>query len=252
MMYLRAMKLRYLLILLAAIFSSCSYLPEMDSTDTTLKTDRGDYAVYYSGYSAPSNAFLMVPGGLVDPHVYACWIDRLVSEDSTTAVVLMKYPSNLAITNINKAMKVTSELTEFSHWAIGGHSLGGVVAASLVHDHKDFFDGLVLMASWSRESTDLSGWDKPVLSIYASEDQVATEEEVDQNSKYLPPGIVVTTPEDLDGLSARTAYYEITGGNHSGFGCYGPQKGDGDALITPSEQQEQVVMMVLSYLDQLW
>lgn len=107
-------------------------LSEVDSPDTTLKTDRGDYAVYYSGYSPPSNAFLMVPGGLVDPHVYACWIDRLVSEDSTTAVVLLKYPSNLAITNINKAMKVTSELTEFSHWVIGGHSLGGVVAASLV------------------------------------------------------------------------------------------------------------------------
>jgi pimeloyl-ACP methyl ester carboxylesterase len=239
-------------ILLAAIFFSCSYLPEEGVPDSLLKTDRGDYAVYYSGSAAPSNAFLMIPGGLVDPYAYACWIDQLVAEDSTTAVVLMKYPANLAITNINKAMKVTGELTEFNHWVIGGHSLGGVVAATLVQKHQGFFEGLVLMASWSREASDLSGWNKPVLSIYASEDQVTTEEEVDRNSKYLPPGIVVTIPEDLDGLSARTAYFEITGGNHSGFGCYGPQKGDGEALITPLQQQEQMLGMIVSYLELLW
>jgi len=108
------------------------------------------------------------------------------------------------------------------------------------------------MASWSREASDLSGWSRPVLSLYASEDQLATASEVKDNGKYLPPGMTVTTPEDLSGISAQTAYFEIIGGNHSGFGCYGLQKGDGEALIPSSEQQDQMVMMIRSFLDQLW
>jgi hypothetical protein len=116
----------------------------------------------------------------------------------------------------------------------------------------DYFDGLVLMASWSREASDLSGWDKPVLSLYGSEDQLATSEEVQENSGYLPPGIEISTPGDLAGLSGQTAYFEIVGGNHAGFGCYGPQKGDGEALISASVQQEQMVTLIHAYLDQLW
>ena len=250
-MYLQGMK-QVAPILLAMFLSSCSYLPEEGAIDDHLKLDRADYAVFYSGSSAPSNAFLMVPGGLVDPHVYECWIDRLVSGDPGIAVVLLKYPSNLAITYAGKAMKVAEELNEFSHWVIGGHSLGGVVATSLVHDHQEFYDGLILMGSWSRAATDLSGWDHPVLSIYASEDQLATVREVEDNSAYLPPGLQVTTPEDLTGIAARTAYVEIAGGNHSGFGCYGPQKGDGKALISPSEQQDQMVAMIHAYLEEVW
>ncbi|MGW8314408.1 MAG: alpha/beta hydrolase [Bacteroidales bacterium] len=234
------------------LMSSCSYLPDEGNIDAHLKLDRADYAVYYSGSSAPSNALLMVPGGLVDPHVYECWIDRLVSGDPAIAVVLLKYPSNLAITRINKGLKVANELSEFTHWAVGGHSLGGVVAATLAYEQKDFFDGLILLGSWSRAASDLSGWNKPVLSIYASEDRFATEKEVQDNSSYLPPGLTVTIPEDLTGITAQTAYFEIPGGNHSGFGCYGPQKGDGDALISPSEQQDIMVMMIHSFLEQLW
>jgi hypothetical protein len=251
-MYLQSMKQVALTMMAGIIFSSCSYLPEDGVSHSSLKEDRADYEVYYSGASVPANALLMVPGGLVDPHVYSCWIDQLVSQDPDIAVVLMKYPSNLAITYMKKAMKVVDERTEFSHWVIGGHSLGGVVAASLVYDHRDDFDGLVLLASWSRAATDLSGWDRPVLSIYASEDQLATGKEIQDNSIYLPPGIAVETPGDLAGISAQTAYFGIAGGNHSGFGCYGPQKGDGEALIMPAEQQDQMVLMIRSYLDQLW
>lgn len=234
------------------ILFSCSYLPEEGGLDTNLKKDRGDYAVYYSGNVVPAHAFLMVPGGLVDPHVYECWIDRLVRNDPTVAVVLLKYPSNLPITRTSKVMKVAKELDEFSHWAIGGHSLGGVVAASAVYRDTNFFDGLILMASWSRAASDLSGWENTVLSIYASEDQLATEEEVLGSSEFLPPGITITSPEELATLSAQTAYFKIEGGNHAGFGCYGPQKGDGKAFIDSGEQQDQMIGIMKSYFDVLW
>ena len=31
----------------------------------------------------------------------------------------------------------------------------------------------------------------------------------------------------------------LPGGNHAGFGHYGPQKGDGNATMTPEQQQQK-------------
>ena len=87
------------------------------------------------------------------------------------------------------------------HWVIGGHSLGGVVAAFSVSDQPDLFDGLLLMASWSTESKSLRSWDGKVLSLYGTKDGLATIDEINQNKDYLPFGAV---------------YHEIEGGNHSG------------------------------------
>lgn len=250
--YIRLMKYTVLLLLLMSVLSSCSYLPDEDGIASNLKADRADYAIYYSGASQPGNAFLMVPGGLVDPYVYACWIDRLVSADSTIAVVLVKYPSNLAIMNIGRVMKVVEECPDIRRWVIGGHSLGGTVAATVVNDHRDDFDGMILMGSWSREATDLSDWQGSVLSIYASEDMLASTDEITGNSAYLPEGIQVSTPGDFPFAPGHTFYYEIDGGNHSGFGCYGPQDGDGEAQISATEQQEQMIAIMRAYFEVLW
>ena len=41
---------------------------------------------------------------------------------------------------------------------------------------------------------------------------------------------------------------EIVGGNHAYFGNYGEQKGDGTAIITREEQQEQTVDAMLDFI----
>ena len=61
------------------------------------------------------------------------------------------------------------------------------------------------------------------LSIYGSEDQVLNKDSYADNWSNLP---------------ADTEELVIQGGNHAGFGNYGPQDGDGEATI-PSEQQQQ-------------
>ena len=51
-----------------------------------------------------------------------------------------------------------------------------------------------------------------------------------------------------EGISfAPEAFYEyaIEGGNHAQFGNYGEQKGDGAALISAEEQQQQAVQFIL-------
>lgn len=243
--------LRYIIFIFLAF--SCSYLPEESvQADEFLKSDNGDYAMFYSANSIPDKAMVFIPGGLVDPFVYACWIEKLVERSPEFAVLLMKYPSNLAISNIGKASKIINEFENVNHWIIGGHSLGGVVAATLVSDYPDSFDGLVLMASWSREATNLSEWEGSVLSFYASEDQLATAGEVETNSIYLPEGTQLNEPGGFLEMTNKTYYYEIEGGNHAGFGCYGAQDGDGDATITPVEQQEQLINVLQSYVTKVW
>ena len=49
-------------------------------------------------------------------------------------------------------------------------------------------------------------------------------------------------------LPADTTYVAIEGGNHAGFGRYGPQAGDNEATITPEAQQAQVVVATTGLL----
>jgi len=243
---------RALIYFISLIFTSCSYLPEDGVSSSNLVSDKSDYAVYYSGEIQPVKAFFMIPGGLVDPYVYECWINQLTDLDTTIAVVLLKYPSNLAITNPEKVIKVAEELPGFKNRVIGGHSLGGVVAAMVVEKNRDLFDGLILLASYSGSTSDLSDWEGTVLSIYGSEDQLSTPEDIESNKKYLPLPNEVNDPGEITGQSGFTNYYKIDGANHSGFGCYGKQNGDGEAQIPVSVQQEQVISGISSFFHELW
>jgi hypothetical protein len=72
-----------------------------------------------------------------------------------------------------------------------------------------------------------------VTKIYASNDGLASAEEVESNAIYLP--------ED-------TNWVLIEGGNHSQFGYYGEQLGDNSASITREEQQKLTVNAILDVL----
>lgn len=249
---MKMLRIPFIVLTLILLCNSCSYLPDENGVVLHLREENGDYAVYYSSEMAPRNAFLIIPGGLVDPYVYECWIDRLAGAQPNVAIVLVKFPSNLAITHMGKLMKIAKDLDHFDHWVVGGHSLGGVVSTTVVNKNKDFFDGAVMLASWSRENTDLSNWQGIVLSIYASEDLIASKEEVENNRRFLPPGSQLEPPFHFGEESNHTYYYLVEGGNHSGFGCYGPQKGDGKALISPAEQQDEMITLLTAYFNSLW
>lgn len=246
---------RFDLLLYGMLFlASCSSLPEeyADENNPFVKEETSDYVLLYSGENQPSKSLLFVPGGLVDPHAYLCWMNLLVERNSELAVVLVKYPSNLALTKMKKVMDVAESIDGINHWVIGGHSLGGVVATTLVFEYPDFFDGLVLMASWSRESTSLAEWEGCVLSLYASEDMLATEVEIMENASYLPDGSDLDVLIGIEEIENHSYYYKIEGGNHAGFGCYGTQNGDGVASILVSEQQEEMLGVMSTYFNALW
>ena len=131
--------------------------------------------------------------------------------------VLTPMPYNLAVLDVNAAKGVQDKFPEVESWYIGGHSLGGSMAASYLSDNTDDFDGLILLGSYSTK--DVS--DCRVITILGSEDEVTNMKKYEKYKVNIPLGC----EEVL-----------ITGGNHAYFGMYGEQKGDGRATITPAEQ----------------
>ena len=180
----------------------------------TSKTD-GDDLVF-----APPNpkaGLIFYPGGKVEYTAYAPLM-RACAERGILCV-LVKMPCNLAVLDMNAADGIAEQYPDIDSWYIGGHSLGGAMAAGYAADHSSELAGLILLAAYSTKDLNSSGLD--VLSMYGSEDQVLNREKYEGYRGNLPSGAIETV---------------IEGGCHAGFGSYGPQKGDGTPTITGDEQ----------------
>ena len=104
------------------------------------------------------------------------------------------------------------------------------------HSYGDQFDGLILIGTShpKEDAFDLSNTTLSVTKIYASNDGLASMEEVQANAIYLPD---------------NTNWVLIDGGNHSQFGYYGAQLGDNAATISREEQQKLTLEAILTVLN---
>ena len=182
---------------------------------------------------------IFYPGAKVEETAYAPMLHKLAEEGMDAYLVAM--PQRLALFGIERATEVFTEklvdpddLTvwtqareRYGHFYIGGHSLGGAMAANYAAKHPDKIEGLVLLAAYSSKPLpeDLS-----VLSVYGSEDGVLNRNKYEENKANLP---------------ADYQEIEIAGGNHAQFGSYGKQRGDGAASISAEEQQKATVDAIL-------
>jgi pimeloyl-ACP methyl ester carboxylesterase len=180
----------------------------------------------------PSAGFIFYPGGRVDFRAYAPVLRAIARRGFFVALLPM--PLNLAFFNINAAAQVMALHPEIDHWALGGHSLGGVAAASFTANH-DEIEGLVFWASYPADDA-LADRSLKVLSIYGTSDGLSTPAKIDESRALLPPG---------------TEFIPIEGGNHAQFGSYGPQAGDHPAEISPEEQWAQIVDATVSLLERI-
>lgn len=182
----------------------------------------------------PKTGLILYPGGRVDPRAYAPTARAIAAEGYL--VVITPMPLNLAFFAPNRAQAVIDDFPDIQHWAVGGHSLGGAMAARFAHQHPSAVEGLALWASYPAESNDLSEYDLAIVSVYGTRDGLATPEEIEDSRPRLPP---------------ETRWVAIEGGNHAQFGWYGPQGGDRPALIGRSAQQHQVINATVRMLRQL-
>ena len=174
--------------------------------------ENGSYTICES--EGATKGLILYPGGKVDHEAYTT-LGVAIAERGVT-VVICEMPLRLAVLDVNAAEGVYELLPEVSEWYIGGHSLGGSMAASYMASHPEI-RGLILLGSYS--TADLS--DRPTLSIYGSEDGVMNREKYEKYRSNLGEGLTEIV---------------IEGGCHAYFGTYGMQKGDGTPTISVYEQ----------------
>ena len=145
-------------------------------------------------------------------------------------------PFNLAVFKPAAADAVIAAHPEIALWTIGGHSLGGAMAANYVYTHPDAIQGLVLWAAYPAGNNGLADRQLAVVSISGTLDGLATPAKIEASRPLLP---------------ASTRWVPIEGGNHAQMGWYGPQGGDGTATISREAQQAEVIDATLQLLTQL-
>ncbi len=176
-----------------------------------------------------SAGLIFYPGGKVEYTAYAPLLQSLAQNG--ILCILPHMTCNLAVLEMNAADGLCEYYPEVKNWYLGGHSLGGSMAASYLAKHPDNFNGLLLFASYS--TADLSSFDLDVLSIYGTEDSVLNSEKYQEYQKNLP---------------ADFTEHIIEGGCHAYFGSYGAQDGDGTPTITEEEQIAETVNAVLGII----
>ncbi len=181
---------------------------------------------------APKEAttgFIFYPGANVEHTAYApmaAWMAR-----EGVFCVLVDSPLNHAFLDTDAADDIIAANPQITKWYVGGHSLGGAMAASYADKNADKLEGLILLASYSTK--DLTDTDLKVLSIYGDRDKILNLKKYEKNLSNLP-----------------ASYKEIVipTANHAYFGSYGDQKNDGVAGISSYVQSKIAAEHILEFI----
>jgi pimeloyl-ACP methyl ester carboxylesterase len=201
-------------------------------SDAQIQVTTGTTIEFTPKASTPEKGIIIYPGGRVDPRSYAPTARALAL--AGYVVVIASMPVNLAVFQPNKAGGIIENHPGINVWAVGGHSLGGVMAAQFASKNPTAVQGLFFWASYP--AGDISSLTIPVLSISASLDGLTTPEKIEETKALLPAG---------------TTYIQIEGGNHAQFGWYGDQTGDNQATISRSQQQTEIVANMILFMNAL-
>ncbi len=190
----------------------------LESTKYVTVEEKADYIVFEPAGGFYNKGIIFYPGGSVEAKAYAPLMHAIAEEGYLCVIV--KMPLKLAVLDTDKADIVRADYPNVADWYMAGHSLGGAMAATYAHENAAQLRGVILLAAYSTE--DLTKDNLEVLSIYGSLDGVLNMENYEEYRSNLP---------------ADMTELVISGGNHSYFGNYGEQKGDGVAELTATEQQ---------------
>jgi len=169
------------------------------------------------------------PGARVDARAYAHILRPLA--EAGHRVVIVKQPLGIAFFATGFAASWAEQHPD-TEWAVGGHSLGGVVAALNVEDDQDL-NRLVLWASFPpSDISSVAGL--TAVSVSGTNDGLSTPEDIAESAADLPAG---------------TVFVAVEGAVHSYFGDYGDQPGDGDPTIPKPKAQSEIATATLAFLN---
>lgn len=206
--------------------------------DPDLRVVRDDATVTLAPATGGSGTTVVFyPGAGVAPDAYLpTWAP--VVEATGATVVLPHLPLRLAVLDADAAADVRAVVEDAGGgdgaWWVGGHSLGGAMAASFVAEAPPgAWDGLLLWAAYPAGDGLPDRDDLAVASVAGSRDGLTTPAEVEASRAALPTDAVVTV---LDGVS------------HAQFGAYGDQRGDGEPTVGDDEARRLVVEATVAAL----
>ncbi len=199
------------------IIYALNYYKATDEAYTYLsESTQIDKNIYYDG--TKDIGIIIYPGAKVEHVSYTLLAKKLAEKGYT--VVIAKFPLRFAFLDKNVANDIINKRKNIDRWVIVGHSLGGVMASSYAKNEPKI-EKIVYLASYPASSDDIKS-----LYIYGSNDNVLSKEKINSDSVKI-----------------------ISGGNHAGFGLYGPQKGDGELQIKKGEQIRQTVEFIDEFIE---
>ncbi|MEO8221178.1 MAG: alpha/beta hydrolase [Specibacter sp.] len=211
-------------------------LAAMTSDDTVTVTETPTQIVMTPTSTASEVGVFFQPGALVDARAYAAVLRPLAK--SGHIVVIPKQPLSIAFLSTGTFTSARTQYPPVERWVLGGHSLGGIVAANdaqaFSKDPGDPVAGVLFFASYP--ASDMSTVSVPVLSISASNDGLATPEKINASKDTLPKD---------------TNFRDIEGGVHANFGDYGPQAGDGEPTISNDAARTEISRASLAFVESL-
>ncbi len=216
-----------------SVFFALEADPGATSIATTLGTECPDQCEFAFGSEQARVGLILYPGAGVEPAAYAPLAAEIA--DAGFLVTIQQAPLGLAILDSDMASASIDAFPGIDTWAVGGHSLGGAMAARFASE-SDEVGGLVFLGAYPEEGLDISGSGLAVMSIYGDRDLLSTPDEVLSARPRLPDD---------------TEFVLIEGGNHAQFGRYGRQPRDGAASITAEAQLELAATAVIRLLDGL-
>lgn len=223
-----------LVLTVACLFYLVPYYPANDYALAAMQSDGSvtvieekDRIIFQP--AEPKAGFVLYPGAKVDQRAYSPLLHALAKQGILSVVEEM--PFHMAFFRMDAAKDVMEDFPQVEHWYIGGHSLGGSMAAAWLDGHSDGWDGIIFLASYS--TSDLTDNALTVCSLYGSEDRVLNRNSLEKYQKCLP---------------ADAEMHVLSGGNHAGFAGYGPQKGDGTPVITTEAQVEQTASILARFI----
>jgi hypothetical protein len=201
------------------------------SDDEVRVTDIG-YGWYFDG-EGTRDLMVFMGGAEVDERAYAPLARGLA--EAGVDVCVVRAPLHFALLALDGPARPIGELVQesdrgYERVIVGGHSLGGLVAGWYASAHPDEVSALALLAAYTTRDIDDA---VACLLVAGTEDGVLNWESYEWGKEHLSGG-----------------YREvlIEGGNHAQFGCYGEQFLDGQATVSGSEQVEQTVEAIRSFM----
>lgn len=190
-------------------------------------TNHKNYLLFRSKGKVKAN-IIFYQGALVEEEAYSQLARDLADKGYNTYI--LKTPLNLPVLSPHKAKTIINQ-NHLTNVYLAGHSLGGVVASQNAKVAP--VRGIILLASYPSRKSDLSHKKLRVLSITASNDHILNWEKYEEAKKRLPNSSTFRT---------------IVGGNHSRFGNYGHQKGDGKATLSHKSSEKQLATFISNFI----